>query len=296
MKPEIRVTLFGKFCVRFHDQVLLDHSPHKVQELLAYLVLHRGKAHPREALTELLWGDHDGPNTRKYLRQALWQLNAGLLALGRKRCSRLLHADPGWVELVLDGDIHLDTAALDSAFSGARGVRGAGLTPEAARVLLDAVPLYQGDLLEGWCQDWCRYDRDRFREVYLSILDKLVDYHEAAGEFEAGIAFGNLALQRDPARERTHRSLMRMLCFSGNRVAAIRQFERCTAVLHQELEVVPEPETLELYARIRRGNVLDPSLTPANRKLVANTAPPSLEQLGVVAASARDSRRQGKSR
>jgi len=39
--------------------------------------------------------------------------------------------------------------------------------------------------------------------MYLSMLDKLLDHCEAAGEYEAGVAYGELILRHDRARERT---------------------------------------------------------------------------------------------
>jgi|GEM_PF-3693840 len=83
-----------------------------------------------------------------------------------------------------------------------------------------------------------------------------MDYCEARAEYEAGIAYGTLSLRSDPARERTHRSLMRLFARSGDRTAAIRQFERCCAALHEDLDVVPEDSTLALYVQIRNGRLV----------------------------------------
>src|SRR6266508_4474546 len=67
--------LLGRFVVRAGDQEVIEFNGRKVQELLAYLVLFRGRAHHREPLAETLWGmDSVGPDPKKQLRQALWQL------------------------------------------------------------------------------------------------------------------------------------------------------------------------------------------------------------------------------
>jgi DNA-binding SARP family transcriptional activator len=50
---------------------------------------------------------------------------------------------------------------------------------------------------------------------------------------------------------------MRLFCLSGDRTAAIRQFERCCAALHDDLDVVPEDSTLSLYVEIRSGRFGD---------------------------------------
>jgi DNA-binding SARP family transcriptional activator len=257
MGPEIRVTLFGRFSIQFGGEVILDQAPSKVQELLAYLILHRGRAHPREVLAELLWGESESIHSRKYLRQALWQLHAGLLAGGRERATRLIHQEPGWVELGLDPRVWVDTVVFEQAFDAVRGAPGLSAS-DASRVIA-AVELYQGELLEGRCQGWCVYERDRFRQMYLTLLDKLVGYYQAKGLYEAGIGYGTLALQCDRARECTHRSLMGLRYLAGDRTGALRQYERCRSALREELDVAPCHETEELLRAIRNGDTSPPS-------------------------------------
>jgi DNA-binding SARP family transcriptional activator len=251
MPSDIRITLFGRFSVQFCGETVLDHAPHKVQELLAYLLLNPGRPHPREALADLLWEDCESPHAKKYLRQALWQLHAGLLAVGRSRASRLIHQEPGWVELDVEDCAWVDTVQLERAFLSVRGRTEiqAPLAPQ----LVDAVQLYRGDLLEGWNFSWCSYERDRFREMYLAILDKLVAHYETKGDYEAGIALSMLALRSDRARERTHRHMMRLQYLSGDRTGALRQYERCVSALREELEIAPSIETLELHRTICSG-------------------------------------------
>src|SRR6185295_11838651 len=132
----------------------LDHAPLKAQELLAYLTLHTGKAHPRETLAELLWGDQDTPNSRKYLRQALWQLHSGLVAVGRTRAAHLLHVESDWLELAPDDRVDVDVARFEEAFVAVNGTGGGALQAEQARSLAEAARLYRGDLLEGWLTEW----------------------------------------------------------------------------------------------------------------------------------------------
>ena len=255
MKPAIRISLFGKFSAHFGDEVLLHRTPHKAQELLAYLTLHTGKSHPRETLAELLWGEQDTPNSRKYLRQALWQLHSGLVTLGRTRAAHLLHAESDWLELALDDRVELDVAHFEDGFVAVNGTAGDALQPGQARALAETARLYRGDLLEGWVAEWCRYDRERFRRMFLAVLDKLTDYYDSRQGHETAVAYATLSLRFDGARERSHRNLMRALAKSGDRSAAIRQYNRCVEALREELGVSPEPETVELAQLIRAGQV-----------------------------------------
>ena len=135
-------------------------------------------------------------------------------------------------------------------------VRGEALRPDEVRALAGTAQVYRGDLLEGWQAEWCVYDRERFRRMHLSILDKLADNYESRHEYDAAVAYANIALKYDRAREKSHRSMMRALAKSGDRGEALRQFERCVASLHEELGLAPEPETVVLEQMIRAGNVV----------------------------------------
>lgn len=148
-----------------------------------------------------------------------------------------------------------DVARFEEAFAVVNGGRSEALNPECARGLAETARVYRGDLLEGWDVEWCGYDRERFRRMYLAVLDKLCDYYQARHEYEAAIAYATLSLSSDPARERSHRSLMSSLAMSGDRCAALRQYARCVEALREEAGVDPEPETVVLEQTIRAGQV-----------------------------------------
>jgi len=111
--------------------------------------------------------------------------------------------------------------------------------------------LYQGDLLEGWYQDWCLFERVRLQGMYMSMLEKLMRCCETHGEYAEGCHYGNIILRQDRARERTHRRMMRLYYQAGQRTAALRQYHACTKALQEELGVEPARSTQTLYEQIR---------------------------------------------
>ncbi|MCB0152922.1 MAG: bacterial transcriptional activator domain-containing protein, partial [Caldilineaceae bacterium] len=115
--------------------------------------------------------------------------------------------------------------------------------------------LYDGDLLEGWYHDWCIFERERLQGMYLAMLDKLVAHAECMADFATAVHYCELSLRCDPARERTHRRLMRLHALAGNRTAALRQFELCRAMLADELGVEPAQSTVALYEHIRQDSL-----------------------------------------
>jgi DNA-binding SARP family transcriptional activator len=248
----LNISLFGKLSVRRDDRQLAGIDACKAQELLSYLLIHRDRPHSREALAGLLWGDTSTEKSRKYLRQALWQLQT---ALGDEEGGgEVLTVEHDWVQLNSQGGVWLDVAAFEQAFAAAEG-SGGDFSDRATELIQDAVRLYRGDLLEGWYQDWCLYERERLQNIYLLMLDKLMNHCEARRKFELGLLYGSLILRHDRARERTHRQMMVLQYHSGDRTAALRQYERCSAALQEELGVKPDGRTAALYQQIRDGKI-----------------------------------------
>ncbi|TKJ30799.1 MAG: hypothetical protein CEE40_03825 [Chloroflexi bacterium B3_Chlor] len=247
----LEVRLFGRFTVRCGDQVVSGLRPRKVQELFAYLLLHRDRPQHREILADLLWKDSPSARSRKCLRQALWRLQAALRGNRGSDGGCVLLVEPDWVQISPGADLWLDVSEFEEALGLVHGVPGHQLGASQVQTLDDAVHLYQGDLLEGWYQDWCVYERERLQQMYLAMLDKLTEYCEAQQQYETGLVYGTRILRHEPARERTHRRLMRLHCLSGDRTAALRQYERCVVALEEELGVRPAGRTTVLYEQIR---------------------------------------------
>jgi DNA-binding SARP family transcriptional activator len=253
MKPKITIRLFGRFSVHCADRELLLHSSGKAKEILCYLTLNRRTPVPRETLASLISGDCTAERSRKYLRQALWQLRSDLSAGGKLGCARIVSVADGWAQLATDDRVWIDVAEFEHA-AGMPAHIGRGPRSRDMKLLQKAVELYRGELLQGWYQEWCLSERERLKQIHLEILDELLIHIEGTRNVEAGVAYATLALRSDPARECTHRTLMRLYCLAGDRASAIHQYERCVEALRTELGMEPDDETRALERGIRAGH------------------------------------------
>src|SRR6185437_12330413 len=163
----------------------------------------------------------------------------------------LLALNPGWVRVNPDPLGWLDLQAFEDAWALCRDRSGRGLTDGQAEVIEEAVALYRGDLMEAWYQDWCIYERDRLQLSYLAMLERLMDHCRWRGWLVRGVAYGQLILRRDPAREFTHRQLMRLYYHAGDRTSALRQYDRCKLAVAREFSLAPSAETVSLYEQLR---------------------------------------------
>jgi DNA-binding SARP family transcriptional activator len=250
MTNSCRISLFGKFSWHQGQKLVTQFESSKIPELLCYLLLYRHRPHSREMVASLLWGEFSTARSKQYLRKTLWQLQTVLGDADDASGRKLLLADTDWLEINANADLWLDVALFEAACAQTRSIPAQQLEPADVARLAHTVQLYQGDLLEGWYQDWCLIERERLQQMFLEALDKLMIYHAARGELETSLGYGSHILRYDRAREHTHRLLMQLYYRMGNRTAALRQYQKCKVVLEEELSVTPAASTTALYKQI----------------------------------------------
>lgn len=266
----LQIRMFGKLSLEPEAGNPLEFESRKAQELLCYLLINRSRPYTRETLAEIIWGETTPERAKKYLRQALWQIQSPLSTNAGEHSVPLILADAEWVQINPEADYWLDVAEFEEVYLSVRGQQGKELEAEAYQTLKKTVTLYQGNILEGWYEDWCLFERERFQNMYLTMLDKLMSYCEAHYAYEEALDFGEIILRYDIARERTHRRMVRIYYMAGERTAALRQYERCVTTLQEELGVKPAQKTVELYEQICQDYPKNIEQTP-----LPNTGKPS---------------------
>ena len=263
----LKIKLFGTGQAN-HRGVPLSGFPNQQSYLLlCYLLLDRHHPHHRERLAAIFWGESSTQTSRKLLRNVLWRLRGSLESAGVPS-KEYLDISEDSVSWLCSSDYWLDVEVFETTIAQYQGLAVGDLTPEQIEVLEESVALYAGDLLENIYEDWCLYDRERLRLLYLSALSTLVAFHETNGSYERGLAYGKSILARDETRERVHRQMMRLYWCSGDRHAALAQYKRCAQILLEELGIPPMDETTLLYQQMSH-NQFDPANWPAHPETVS---------------------------
>lgn len=255
MEP-VKIQLFNRFQMVWGEHFVRNLDGSKAQELFCFLLIHRDRSHLREVLAEMLWNNASPKQSRKYLRQTLWQLQSSLADFTTAQ-GPLVIVENDWIGLNRDLQINLDIDQFEQAFQLVSGKTFLAIDSQIRQIVQDALNLYHGDLLEGWYQDWCLFERERLQNMYLTLLDRMMAYCEEQFDFEPALAYGARILRIDRAHERTHQRLIRCLYRAGDRTAALRQFQQCEAVLREELGVQPAQETMKLYELLRNDQLAD---------------------------------------
>ena len=107
--------------------------------------------------------------------------------------------------------------------------------------------------------DWQFFQTQILRDEAAAMLTRLVQWYAAQGEsdYDQAIAYARRWLVLDPLQEAAHRYLMVLYARTGQRSAALRQYDECVRVLQEELGTTPAAETAALVARIRDGEMVE---------------------------------------
>lgn len=273
----LSLALFGPLQITVDGTQLAAFAYNKVLALLAYLAIEADRPHRREALAGLLWPDQDEPAARHSLSQAIWSVSRSLDSDSAPQPVLLRTRET--VQLNPAGEHWLDVAEFMRLIASCeRHLHLRDDCAQCARRLERAVDLYRGRLLEQFSiadspafEEWLLVKREQFHQQALQALIRLTSFHERRGHYAAALDAARRLVELEPWREEGHRMVMRLLAASGQRVAALKQYERCRVILADELGLEPEQETTELYHQIRRGESGRPQsidvVFPAQRSL-----------------------------
>ncbi|MBI5031086.1 MAG: tetratricopeptide repeat protein [Chloroflexi bacterium] len=271
--PCLRLGILGSLQFSADDTPLATFGSDKACALLLYLAVESDRPHRREELIGLLWADFPEETARHNLRQALFNIRR---AIGDRT------AQPPYLLITHDeiqfnsaSDYTLDVVVFKTHLTACHAHQHPAkkICAECAAHLQQAVELYRGKFLQQFFikdsaefEEWALIQRESLHRSALEALAHLADYHEQRGDYEQACRYSSRQLELDPWREEAHRQMMRLLALSGERSAALRQYETCQRVLADELGVEPSFETRELLAQISRGELVsqqgDVSPTP----------------------------------
>jgi WD40 repeat protein/DNA-binding SARP family transcriptional activator len=265
-------TLGGVRILRGDDGPVSGLGNRKAEALLIYLARTR-RAHPREVLAELLWDERSQSQALSNLRVVLTSLRQNLgdyVEISRESAA-----------LKPNARVWLDVNELEDCLTEVQKQGGVNSSAAASQVSRAVLELYQGDFLDGFSvydcrgfEDWQVREREGQHHSVVDALHDLVAYELECGEYKTGMAHARRLLELDPLMEAAHRQMMLLLAYSGQRGAALAQYETCRKALADELKVEPSPETRALFELIQAGQLKEPHLAPA--------APPELATGGVI--------------
>jgi DNA-binding SARP family transcriptional activator len=240
-------------------------SSTSTQLLLAYLALHPNQGVDRRKTAFLLWADHGDSEAQRYLRQHLHRLRQVLASL--RLPEDILVSRGNHLYLQPEKGLWIDVLAFRQQL-------------QKREWQIEAIELYEGDLLPHVDGEWVRPFRTQLREQYLEAVYNQIRWAKMQHNYPRALHYAQRLLQANPLRESSHRIYMEILCLSGRRAQALQHFTHLRQLLRQELKAQPMPETIELYQQMKNGTLPDDTvLLVSSPKPIFQAPPPSDEEM-----------------
>jgi DNA-binding SARP family transcriptional activator len=243
-----------------YDGKLIELGRRKALALLCYLAVNEWPS-SREVLAGMLWPECDDKRARAGLRQALASLNETPLV-------EWLETDRDMISLRRDNRLWIDVSRFNELLAAA----------PTQETLSEAVAIYRDNFMAGFTlrdsaefDNWQSIQTQVFQQKLISALEQLVALQIAAQETEKAIQSVRRWLIIDVLHEPAQRQFMRLCAATGQRAAALRQFETYSELLREELGIVPSAEMVRLYEAVKKNEpiLLEEKLSPLHSTLPA---------------------------
>ncbi|PAB60295.1 AfsR/SARP family transcriptional regulator [Anaeromicrobium sediminis] len=243
----------GEPKVIFEDKDITKSISSKGIGILAYLMSKkRGMKIHREKLATLFWNDSSDKSAKYNLRYTLWAIKKSLKNYNMDHI--ILSNDKSYCLIDENANLECDLEYFETMAEEIFKGNWQGIE--------EFTTLYKGEFLQDFhvynnrdLDDWIIYQRERIQKIYFKGLKKLSETFCELEEYSKAIEYLEKLLYMNPLDEDIHRRLMKIYFLGGNRVAAIKQYEKCRNILRTELNISPMEKTRKMYENIKNGDI-----------------------------------------
>ncbi len=249
LNSNMEVQFLGYFNLSINGEPLPKCPGKKGKALLANILFHAPKPIHREILIKRFWDNSTTDSARNCLNVTLHTIRKVFQKIAPNE-DIICYKDESYF-INSNYIIERDTKLVEKYWNEARQVERTQGMHAAVNIYNKAFELLKGDFLEDLPYErWAEKERERYREIWLVILDRLAAHFLECGKFEMTLNICEQILTKDNCLEEVHRRLMKCYFELGMKDRAIRQYHKCTEILMEELRIEPGLTTKTLYDSI----------------------------------------------
>ena len=215
----------------------------------AYLVSERRAPVSRRALAEAIWPSRPPAAWDTALSSIVSKLRALITRAGLAP-QATLNAEGGCYELQLPPHCWIDHEVAADAIHEAEAALKAGEPGRAYGLSAVAHHIARRPFLPGEDAEWIDARREKLTAIRVRALECRAEVYLWNREHALAVEMAREAVELLPFRESAYRLLMRAHAAAGNTAEALWVYERCRALIAEELGVGPSRETREVHERV----------------------------------------------
>lgn len=251
--PPLSLHAFGKFRIfsggnEVHDKLW---KTRKSKYIFAYLATQSGKDVSDEKIMDTFWPDNPPEKARQSLYAALSHMRKAMESGGEAgENERVVLARKGFYKFNEERPWFFDIIEFEKLYDQGQARMREGREDEAISAFQKAEALYQGPFMEGYYADWAVYLKENLEIKFTEILETMMEHFFGKERYEVACDYANRLLQIDNCHQEAHITLMTSYIEQGKPAQAIRQYQACSQVFKDELNLSPPSEMAEMYLEI----------------------------------------------
>ncbi len=274
-KKTLAISMLGGFRLSRCGQVLAEDSnrAQKTWNVLAYLIINRGRSIPQMELIETFWPEEESANPTSALKTLFFRLRALLEPLFPDGVQPILSQRGAYAwnkDVACEVDVDHFNALYDHS-------KEENLSPEKRMACLDRLTtLYRGEFLPLQSGSlWVISLSTTLHNRYVAAVKAYAALLEESGNFEKMLAVCAAASKLDPLDEELHVLIVRSLIAQNDHAAALDHYQMACDLLYKELGISPSDTLKSLYAAIMDSEeALETDLGVIQENLKETTARP----------------------
>jgi DNA-binding SARP family transcriptional activator len=249
----VRIYLTGSVAIESNGKLVSDWKSAGRQGRLAFAMLaaEHTRATSREDLASELWPVESPPSRDRALTAVISKVRSLLDDSGLGTFD--IVSAFGSYQLRLPPGSWIDTRAALESIDKAEGALRLGQVKSAWPLAQATCHIARRPFLHGEDGPWVTRKRRELRQALVRSHECLAQIYIHTGECSTAAIHASSAVDLEPFRETAHLLLMRAHAVMGNRAEALRAYERCRALLAEELGVSPSHAIDAEYLQVLRS-------------------------------------------
>ncbi|MGF7048274.1 two-component SAPR family response regulator [Paenibacillus sp. DS2015] len=245
----LRMNIFRQVTVEVSNRhfSVIQWRTAKAQELFLYLLQHRGQLVRKSVLIDMLWPEHEPDKVYSQLYTAIYHIRKTLTSYGGH--FQIVNSMENYV-LTIE-DVQLDVEEWETKLASSPP-----LSADTIDDYIEIMKLYTGNYLQEYDYWWAESERQRLKELWLSISYGIADWYEEQGQMEESIFWYIEICVQHVQEEKAHFALMKIYARMDNYILVNRQYSSLIATLLDEFNEPPSAYITEWYEQwlVRQGS------------------------------------------
>ncbi|WP_270567650.1 response regulator [Clostridium beijerinckii] len=243
MNPEKKILCFGDFEV-YGNNGVVRWPTRKVEEMLAYFIIHRDSNIGRWELGEILWPGRDPEKIKTNLHTTLFRLrktikenNLPIEILSKTAGNGVYKCELQQVNCDL---IEFENSKLENTIVNKSNLN------EFEKIC----SLYREDLFLKKDYQWCENEKEYLRIKYINILKSITLFYIEEGAYKKATDKLMIMKRISPFDEEIHQMILRLYGKQKNRALLIQYHQEFKMKLLKEMGIKPHKQTDKIFTSL----------------------------------------------